>query len=163
MNLLGVECVEAKKVSKLTSSVDFSLETIFALGQHGRCVDFGTVRTGNQIGGFEKHSRAMLPRQGRPSWACRQCGVDGRLNMASVSVAEVAENFFMLVRRRHGVLVAGAHPVSADVHGDLNGLLIVHLRVCLLQGFALWGSRGVAQHGFVDWVGDVESSVGHGV
>ena len=163
MDLLGVVGVEAQEVCKLTRGVNLRLETVLALRQHGRRVDLRAVWPGDQVGGLQEHRRAMFPRQGRPGWTGRQGRVDGCLHVACVAVTEVTEDFPVLMWGRHGALVACADLIRADVHGDLDGVLVVHLGVGLLQRFALGRARGVAQHGFVDWVGDVESSVGHGV
>ena len=163
MNLLSIVRVEAEEICEFAGRVNFGLETVLALGKHGCRVDLGAARPGDQVGGLQEHRRSMFPRQRRPSWTRRQGRIDGHLHMARISIAEVAENFPMLMRGGYGALVAGAHLVSTDVHGDLDGLLIVHLGIRLLQGFALWRTRRIAQHGLVDWVGDVESSVGHGV
>ena len=127
MDLLGVVGVETKKIGKLTCRVDFSLEAVFSLRQHGCCVDLGTVRSSNQVGGLQKHCGPMLPWQGRPCWASCQSGRNGRLHMTCVPVAEVSQDFPMLMRGRHGTFVVGAHLVSSDVHGHLDGVLFVHL------------------------------------
>ena len=81
--------------------------------------------------------------------------------MVGIAITEMAEDFAVFVWWRHGVLVVRHNALVADVHGDLDGVLVVHRVVCGQKCVAFWGSRRVAEHRFIDWVGDVESSVGH--
>ena len=161
VDLLGEVSVEAQEVGKLTSSVDFSLEAILALRQHRCGIDLGPVRTCNEVGCFQEHRSAVLPPQVCPRLAGLQRGINGLGHMGLGAVAEVPQHFAVFVGWRHGPFVVGRDACSAQVHRDLNGRLVVHGLVCRLKGFPLRCARCIAEHGFVDGVGYVESSVGH--
>ena len=76
-------------------------------------------------------------------------------------IAEVTKHFAVFMGRCHWALVFGRDALVTDVHGNLDGVLVVHRLVRSQKGFAFWGARRVAEHGFVERIGDVESSVGH--
>src|SRR5690606_4181180 len=58
--------IETEKIYNLTGAVNFCLEGVLALPQHGSAVHIGAVFRSNQIGSFKKNIRAVFPAQRGP-------------------------------------------------------------------------------------------------
>ena len=149
MDFLCVVRVETEEVCEFTSRIDFSLETVFALGKHGGCVDFGPVGPCHQVCSLQENSCAVFPPQARPSCFRTQCCVNRHSDMGFRPIAEVTKHFAVFMGRCHWALVFGRDALVTDVHGNLDGVLVVHRLVRSQKGFAFWGARRVAEHGFV--------------
>ena len=161
MDFLRIVGIEAKEICKFTRRIDFSLEAVLSLRKHGGGVDFGPVRSCHKIGCLQENGRPMLPAQGRPSWSCFKCSIDGLLDMFLGAIAEVAQHFPMFMGRAHRLLVRRCDALGSDVHGDLDWILVVHGFVSGLKRLAFRRTRSIAQDRFIDGIGYVESSVGH--
>ena len=54
-----------------------------------------------------------------------QCRINGHLNMVGIAITEISEDFAVFVWWRHGAVVRH-NALVADVHEDLDGVLVVH-------------------------------------
>ena len=162
VNLLHIPHVEAEKVNQLAGGVDFSLERILALAQHGGRVEAGAVGAGQQVGGFEENGGPLFPGQFAPGGAGGQGGGYGLFHVLGRAGVKIAQHVLMVVRRADALGFAGAHLAPTNVHGNVALLLLEALEFALQFG-AFGGAGRVAFHGFVEWGRDVEKAVGHRV
>ena len=129
LNFLEEIGVKAQEINQFTGRINFRLEDVLGLRQHGGRIDFSAVGSCNQIRRLEKHRRTFIPWKSRPRWSSGECRINCSIYMACIAVIKVPEDMLVIVRRGHRPFVIGSNCILANVHRYINGRLAVHLTV----------------------------------
>ena len=160
-DLLHVVGVESEEIGEFTHRVDFRLESVFALSDHGRRVHFVSVGTGEQIGRFQEDRRALFVGHARPRFLCVESRFDGVFHVFLRAVRKVTHHFRLVVRGVNGLFVVRAHFLPVDDHRNVDGFLIDQRVISLFQSFAFGCTRSVIVYGLVFRERDLINSFRH--
>ena len=166
VQLLRVVRVEAPEVDELRRRVDLGLEGRLRLAEHGRRVERGAPRGGQELRGLEEDGGAVLPGPARPLAPGRGRGLDRLRDVLLRGLVPVGEDVAVVVRHHRLRGLAAADVLSADDQRDLDTLR-GHLLQPGLELGPLGRPGGVALDRLVDGRGhppcSVEAEVaGHG-
>src|SRR4051794_34189262 len=101
--------VKPQEIDQLTGAVNFSLERILALPQHGSTIHMITVLGGYQLGGTQKNIRTVFPAHVSPWQARRHRGLDGLVYMGFIACMEMPNRRRPLMRRMNRLQTSGTH------------------------------------------------------
>ena len=152
--------IEFEKINRFTSGIDFCLENIFRLTNHGTCIDNCSVRTCDQISSFNKNRYTMLPWHCGPFCFGFQCVVNCSCYMLGLGNAICPDNVLMIVRRSNGAYFRCKDLFIAKVQGNFNGLG-EHSFVGFFNLFSFWRTRTIFVSDFISWSVNFEKSVRH--
>ena len=163
VNLLGEVAVEPEEVDELAGSVDFGLMEVLALGQHRGRIDAGAPRAGEHLCSAQENAGTLLPLQGGPGGTGFEGAIDCILDVFGGAEMGVPDDALVVVWRAQGPLVFSEDSLTANHHGDGDGVLIEHALVFGKLGLTFGAAGAVSEDGFIFRVRNLEEGVGHGV
>ncbi len=148
VNLLRVIGVETPEVNQFAGGVDFGLEGVFALPQHGGGVQQIAVFGGKQFGGSQEDGRAMVERHLLPILACLHGRLDGEVDLLFAAFVVFADGVLVVVGFDAVGGVAAEHFLAVDNRGNFDELAAEFIQL-RFQGVSFFGSGCVRFDRFI--------------
>src|SRR5882724_2414632 len=82
--------IPSQEIDELAGAVYLGLVGVLALAQHRGAIHVRAVLGSDEVCGFQKNGRPVLPAQGCPAFFCLQGGIDGLPYMAFIAFMKIS-------------------------------------------------------------------------